>query len=166
MNRPAVSNKILRLLLRIWRILPLWVHVFGARVVRPRYRVGVVAAIFDEQGRLLLFKHTYRKFEWGVPAGGLEYGETPEAAIAREFLEETGIEIEVEELMLATSSREDRHISLIYRCRMAGGDFRPNPEISAMQFFDVGQLPAMLFSEKAIIARLAGMYREIKHELA
>ena len=41
-------NSILRFLLRVWKILPLWVHVFGARVVRPRYRVGVVAAVFDD----------------------------------------------------------------------------------------------------------------------
>jgi len=31
-----------------------------AKLVRPDYRVAVAALIFDEQGRVLLFKHTYR----------------------------------------------------------------------------------------------------------
>ncbi|HNO84809.1 MAG TPA: hypothetical protein PKM54_09285, partial [Anaerolineales bacterium] len=58
-------------LLRIWRTLPLWVHFLAAKLVRPRFRAAVAALIFNELGHVLLFKHTYRKFEWGIPAGGL-----------------------------------------------------------------------------------------------
>ena len=107
--------------------------------------------IFDEQGRILLFKHTYRKFEWGIPAGGLEYGEQPENAIVREFFEETGMQIKVEELLLAESSKEDRNISLIYLCKIVSGTFRESSEISEMRYFDVNDLPHMLFAEKNLI---------------
>jgi ADP-ribose pyrophosphatase YjhB (NUDIX family) len=159
MGRLPVINQLLRLLLRLWRILPLWVHVFAARVVRPKYRV---AAVFDEQGCVLLFRHTYRKFEWGMPSGGLEYGEAPEEAIRREFHEESGIDVEVQKMLLAVSSKEDHHISLIYGCRILSGEFRPSPEISEMQYFDPQRLPRMLLTEKAIIARLAALNREGK----
>ncbi len=46
-----------------------------------------------EDGRLVLlrqYRHPLRAWVWEVPAGGLEAGETPEAAGARELAEETG----------------------------------------------------------------------------
>src|SRR5688572_30398543 len=103
-------------LMRFWSTLPIWVHFLAARLVRPRFRAAVAAIIFNEQGQILLFKHTYRKFEWGLPAGGLEHREQPRDAIQREFLEETGMEIKVERLLTALSAREDHHISMIYLC--------------------------------------------------
>lgn len=141
----------MKTLMRIWRIFPMWAHVLAARIVRPRFRVGVVALVFDEVGKILLFKHTYRKFAWGIPVGGLEYNEQPEHGVAREFFEESGITIEVEQLLLADSSKYDRHISLIYLCKIVDGEFRESYEVSEMKYFDVNDLPQMLFDEKDLI---------------
>ena len=142
--------------LKIWRTLPMWVHVLVMRMARPKFRAAVAALIFDEKGRILLFKLTYRKFEWGIPAGGLEYNEQPEKAIVREFLEETGMQIQVERLLLADSSMDDRNISLIYLCRILSGSFRESNEISEICYFDVHDLPQMLFMEKKLIRQIAG----------
>ena len=129
----------------------MWIHVLAMRVYRAKFRAAVAAIIFDEQGRILLFKHTYRKFEWGIPAGGLEYNEQPADAIVREFFEETGMKLQVERMLLAESSKEDRNISLIYLCKIAGGTFKESHEISEMKYFDVDDLPRMLFAEKNLI---------------
>jgi len=145
-----------RFLLNAWRGLPMWIHVLAMRMYRPKFRAAVAAMIFDEQGRVLLFKHTYRKFEWGIPAGGLEYGEQPEKAIVREFLEESGMQIKVEKLLLAESSKEDHNISLIYLCRITSGTFQQSSEISEMKYFDLNDLPFMLFAEKNLIHMVAG----------
>ncbi|MEW6400969.1 MAG: NUDIX domain-containing protein [Chloroflexota bacterium] len=152
----------LRLLLRIWRILPLWVHILGARIVRPRFRVAVAAMVFDENGCILLFKHTYRKFEWGIPAGSLEHREDPRDAVVREFREETGMQIEVERLLTAVSAREDQHVSLIYLCKIVSGEFAPTLEISEINYFNVNDLPPMLFTEKDLIRRVADMVQKGK----
>jgi 8-oxo-dGTP pyrophosphatase MutT (NUDIX family) len=65
---------------------------FDHHVVRyPRPASGVV--IHDpDRGVLLLWRHRFTTDTWGweIPAGGVEDGETPEAAGAREALEETG----------------------------------------------------------------------------
>lgn len=116
--------------------------------------------IFDEQGRVLLLKHTYRKFEWGIPAGGLEYNEQPDKAIVREFFEETGMQIKVEKLLLAESSKEDRNISLIYLCKIVNGTFKESSEISEMKYFDVNELPQMLFAEKNLIRFVSKSLKE------
>ncbi len=132
-------------------MLPMWVHVLAMRMFRAKFRASVAALIFNEQGQVLLFKHTYRKFEWGIPAGGLEYGEQPDKAILREFFEETGMQIEIERLLLAESSKEDRNISIVYLCRIVSGSFQESNEISEMKYFDVNDLPRMLFAEKDLI---------------
>ena len=141
----------MRNLLRIWKHFPEWTHVLAAEILRPRFRVAVSALVFDEQQRVLLFKHTYRKLEWGIPAGALEYGEQPVDGILREFFEETGITIAVERLLLADSSPHIRHVSLVYLCQIVGGEFRDSDEISEIQYFDVNNLPPMLFDEKDLI---------------
>ena len=82
----------------------MWMHLFAARIVQPKFQMAVAALVFNEQGQILLFKHTYRKFPWGIPAGGLELWEQPVDAIVREFYEETGMKIEVQRLLLADSS--------------------------------------------------------------
>ena len=145
----------IKILLRIWRTLPLWVHLLASRIIRPRFRVAVAALIFDQQGRVLLFKHTYRKFEWGIPAGGLEHREQPEQAVIREFFEETGMQIEVQKLLLAQSAKEDHNVSLIYLCKIVNGTFQESLEISEMKYFDLNNLPQMLFAEKDLIRQVA-----------
>lgn len=141
----------IKILLRIWRIFPLWFQTLVSRVVRPRFRMAVAALVFDEHGRILLFKHTYRKLEWGIPAGGLEFKEQPKDAIVREFFEETGMAVEVVNLLLADSSPDFHHVSLVYLCEIVAGEFRESHEICEIQYFDVDNLPPMLFDEKDLI---------------
>lgn len=132
------------------------VQVLISRVIRPRFRVAVAAIILDERNRILLCEHSYRKFRpWGLPGGGLEYGETPECGIQREVWEETGFDVRVEKLLCAESATEFRHVSLIYLCSIVGGSFQPNPEIFQTRFFDFGNLPELLPTEKALIERVA-----------
>lgn len=138
-------------LMRLWRLLPMWVHVFVTRLTQPKFNAGVSALIFDEQGRILLFKHTYRKYEWGIPGGTLEYGEQPAEAMVREFFEETGMHIEIERLLKVASAREFPHLGITYLCKIVSGDFKPSHEISEMKYFDVNDLPIMLFAEKDLI---------------
>ena len=151
-------------LLKFWRILPMWVHVLASKLARPKFRAAVAAIIFDEQGRILLFKHTHRKFEWGIPAGGLEHHEQPADAIVREFFEETGMQIQIEQLLTAVSAREDHHISMIYLCKIVSGEFKESHEISEMKYFESNHLPdKMLTSEKELIKWVV---KEKRNELA
>ncbi len=130
----------------------MWMHVLAIRLVRPKFRAAVAALIFDAEGRVLLFRHTYRKFEWGLPAGGLEHREQPVEAIVREFFEETGISIQVEKLLTVVSAREDHNLSAIYLCSIVDGEFKESHEISEMKYFPVHELPAMMLTaEKELI---------------
>ena len=144
----------MRQLLKIWGMFPLWAQTFISRVLRPRFRVAVAAFVFDESGRILLFKHTYRQFDWGIPVGGLEPYEQPEDGVKREFFEESGITIEIDRLLLAEGSKLFKHVTLIYLCRIVSGEFRPSYEVSEMKYFDVNDLPRMIFDEKDLIREI------------
>ncbi|HET6315192.1 MAG TPA: NUDIX domain-containing protein, partial [Chloroflexota bacterium] len=83
-------------LLSIWRDVPFppWLrHVF-LRILNPSFMVGAMALILDDQGRLLLLHHTYRReLPWGLPGGWLRHAESPESGLMREVFEETGMQI-------------------------------------------------------------------------
>jgi ADP-ribose pyrophosphatase YjhB (NUDIX family) len=143
-------------LLKIWRELPPQLQLIAVRLLRPRYRVAVAAIILDEDKRILLCEHTYRKFHpWGLPGGGLEYGESPECGIQREVWEETGYEVDVEKLLSAESSKDFHHVSLIYLCKITGGSFLPNLETAQTRFFALDRLPDLLYTEKLLLERVA-----------
>ena len=60
----------------------------------PRIPASAGALIFDEAGRLLILKPTYKR-GWTIPGGQIESdGESPWDACRRETLEECGLEVE------------------------------------------------------------------------
>src|ERR1700726_2257330 len=62
--------------------------------------VGVGGVIIDD-GRALLIRRGTEPLigEWSIPGGTLELGETLEQGVARELLEETGLQVRVLELI-------------------------------------------------------------------
>lgn len=89
----------------------------------------VTAAIILEKGRVLITrrapgeKHAGR---WEFPGGKVEPGETPEACLRRELLEELEIETEIgEKLAESIYSYETGAIRLLaYRATILSGDLR------------------------------------------
>jgi 8-oxo-dGTP pyrophosphatase MutT (NUDIX family) len=59
-------------------------------VARPT-SVGVLALVVDDDGRVLLVEHTYRR-GWYLPGGGVRRLEPLEDALRRELREEVGVE--------------------------------------------------------------------------
>jgi putative (di)nucleoside polyphosphate hydrolase len=55
------------------------------------YRPGVAAILQDRAGRILICERTDASGAWQFPQGGIEAGETPIAALAREVLEEISL---------------------------------------------------------------------------
>lgn len=66
-----------------------------------RLRVRV-CGIYIENNKILLIKHKNigeAGYLWSPPGGGLEFGETLQTCLAREFLEETHLSIKVEKFL-------------------------------------------------------------------
>jgi ADP-ribose pyrophosphatase YjhB (NUDIX family) len=71
-----------------------------AREYPERPVVGVGGVVIDD-GRALLIRRGSEPLrgEWSIPGGTLELGESLEQGVARELLEETGLEVRVLELI-------------------------------------------------------------------
>jgi ADP-ribose pyrophosphatase YjhB (NUDIX family) len=152
-----------RILLKIWRVLPLWLQIVSSRLIRPLFQVFAAAVILDEERNILLVKSTYQRFHpWGLPGGSLEYGENPEDAVIREVQEETGLRICAEKLLLVKSWRPDR-VGMYYLCRITGGTFYPSDEVSEFAYFSLDNLPDIRPWDYDMLKRLHGL---AEHELA
>lgn len=55
------------------------------------YRPAVAAIVQDRSGRILICERSDTPGAWQFPQGGIESGETPAAALAREVLEEISL---------------------------------------------------------------------------
>ncbi|HNB54232.1 MAG TPA: NUDIX domain-containing protein [Anaerolineales bacterium] len=146
------------LLLRLWGSLPLPSRLRWAIVSLfvPKFAVGVVGVIFNEQGEILLFHHTYRgkRYPWGLPGGWLDPRENPAEGIVREIREETGLTIEVVRPLLIENALIFRRLDLIYLCKIIAGTFHPSTEVDAIQYFRRETLPPMLLTQSESIHRL------------
>ncbi len=83
--------------------------------------------------------------QWGLPAGYAEAGERPEEAAARETLEETGLEVALDEFIGVYSFQMDAlpgGVLVIYSAHAVGGVLRPGADATEARFFAPGGLPA------------------------
>lgn len=72
----------------------------SSREYPDRPLVGVGGVVIDGDRALLIRRGTQPLLgEWSIPGGTLELGETLEEGVARELLEETGLEVQVIELI-------------------------------------------------------------------
>lgn len=67
--------------------------------------LGVRGVATDAQGRVLLVKHTYLH-GWWLPGGGVDRGETTQAAVVRELREEAGLIATTEPRLISVHSNE------------------------------------------------------------
>lgn len=70
-----------------------------SRLNRARPHVAAGALFFDEDGRIMLVKPTY-KGGWDVPGGYVEVGETPRQGCIREVQEELSVGVSLGELLV------------------------------------------------------------------
>ena len=129
---------------------------------RPYVGVG---AVIVQGGQVLIVKRKYEPLagQWSLPGGGVEVGETLEAAVAREMLEETGLEVEVGPVIEVFDriTRDEQgqvryHFVLVdYLCWPTGGELRASSDVADATFVDPSELPHYDLTRKAneVIAR-------------
>ena len=79
------------------------------------------AAIFAEDGSVLLMRENYDRRRWGFPGGALEPGETPDQAVVREVREETGLEVRVDAYVGSYSLADSSLVAHLFRCTIVAG---------------------------------------------
>lgn len=102
--------------------------------------VGVAAAIFDSEGRLLLVQRSDNG-KWNMPGGAADVGETPSAVAVREVWEETGLRVRPVRLIGVSDgptigSTSPVHLyHLDFLCEVVGGELTTTNETLAYGYF-------------------------------
>jgi ADP-ribose pyrophosphatase YjhB (NUDIX family) len=118
-----------------------------------------VGAVIVQNGRVVLVKRRFEPLagQWSLPGGRLELGETLEAGLAREMLEETGLEVEVgpvvdvfDRILLDPERKVRYHYVLIdYLCRPIGGALVHGSDVAAAEFAHPDELARYRLTPKA-----------------
>jgi len=137
----------------------------SSREYPERPVVGIGGVIID-QGRTLLIRRGSEPLlgEWSIPGGTLEIGESLEEGVARELLEETGIEVRVLELIEvfdriylqdgstggADKGRPRFHFVIAdYLCERLGGEPRAGSDVTEVAFAREEELARFHLTETA-----------------
>ena len=141
------------------------------RIYPDRPFVGVGAVIVDGE-RVVLIKRRFEplKGQWSLPGGAVEVGESLEECVAREMLEETGLEVEVgpvievfDRITRDEDGRVRYHYVLVdYLCWPVAGALRAGSDVDDAVFAHPSELTAFKLTAKAtaVIERALELARE------
>jgi ADP-ribose pyrophosphatase YjhB (NUDIX family) len=115
-------------------------------------KVDVRGAVFDRDGRILLVRETADAGRWTLPGGWADVNQSPSECVAREVLEEAGIEVRVRKLACVYDRARHAHqppfpfhiYKMFFICdpvgapELARGD---GFETSAAEFFAQADVP-------------------------
>jgi 8-oxo-dGTP diphosphatase len=130
--------------------------------------VGVGAVIIEDNRALLIRRGQPPLLgEWSLPGGVLECGEALRDAVIREAREETGLTVEVGEMLgvyerviRADDGRVRYHYVLIdYLCRRVAGELKAGSDAADAGWFRREELPALKLAYDANDVVLKGLSR-------
>jgi 8-oxo-dGTP diphosphatase len=117
--------------------------------------------ILVEDGRVLLVRSSSPQISpplWWLPGGGIDFGESPEETLLREFTEETGLSVKDPRLLDVASDVRRRPngdrihtVRVLYTVQLNGGALRDEAvgTTDQVQWFDVGALEGVNVAEYA-----------------
>ena len=126
------------------------------RPVTPPVAADVIIELVDRPGRpIVLVERRFPPPGWALPGGFVEFGETVEAAAAREALEETGLGVTLKELLGVYSdpARDPRGqtISIVY-VGEARGEPHAGDDAGNVAIVDPAAPPPLAFDHGRILA--------------
>ena len=107
-----------------------------------------VAVLIARDGAILLGRRgpgTREPGKWSFPAGFVERGEQVERAAVREAREETGLEVEIGELIGLFSSEGEPVVLAVYSARAVAGEPRAGDDLTSLGWFPYADLPELAF---------------------
>jgi len=104
-------------------------------------------AVVFRKGRLLLVQRAHDPYvgKWTIPAGFMEWGESPEETSVRELKEETNLNISLGGLFHVYSGSDDprtRAILILYFGEVIGGELKAGDDASEAEWFALDEIPA------------------------
>jgi ADP-ribose pyrophosphatase YjhB (NUDIX family) len=122
----------------------------------PRNPYPTVDVVIETATGIVLIERAHEPIGWALPGGFIDYGEDPADAARREVMEETGLEVELTELLsvYGAPDRDPRqhNVSIVYVGR-ASGEPAGGDDAARAAVFPLDALPSPLcFDHEQILA--------------
>lgn len=109
-----------------------------------------VAVLIERDHHVLLVRRAVdpQRGLWTLPAGFVDADEDPKVAAVRECLEETGLQVNVTDLIDVLYGREHprgAHILIAYRAKIIAGELKADDDVDEVAFFPCDDLPLLAF---------------------
>lgn len=113
------------------------------RLGRPRYTVGAVGVVINDDDEVLIVEHVFHpEIPWGLPGGWVDRSEALAISVVREFDEELQLPIHVETVIhVEIPPRRGYHIDIAYLCHADGTVGTLSSELLAYRWVRQDQLP-------------------------
>jgi ADP-ribose pyrophosphatase YjhB (NUDIX family) len=120
--------------------------LFSAQPGYVTPKVDVRAAVFD-QDRLLMVREVLDG-GWTLPGGWADVGESPQIAVEREVLEESGVLVRATQLVgvydanrIGDALQLFHAYKIVFLCELLSGELETSAETSEVGFFLIDNLP-------------------------
>jgi 8-oxo-dGTP diphosphatase len=109
--------------------------------------VPAAGVVIEKDGKLLLVKRKFEPFrgDWCLPAGFMEYDESPEQCAIRETKEELGVDVELDGLYGVYSGKDDPRthaVLVMYWAMITSGELKPGDDADEIQYFTKNEIPS------------------------
>ena len=127
--------------------------LYGDRLGREgKIRVGCSAAIFNEEGKVLLTRRRDNG-QWCLPSGGMDAGESPSETALREVFEETGLHVRVKrlvgvysdpnQLVMYQDGNKVQIVAIHFEAEIIGGTLGLSDETSDFGYFSLKEMEGL-----------------------
>ena len=105
--------------------------------------LGAAAILLNDEGHVLLVKHSYGPLNWELPGGGAEVGESIIETALREVREETGLRVVAERVtgIYYDAATDALHFAFLCRGLDAEAKFQSDAEVTECKYWSPAALP-------------------------
>lgn len=128
--------------------------------------VGVAVILLEGQ-QILLGRRSRGEYagHWCIPCGYVEWGEDVREAAQREFLEETGLLVQIGTVCTVHSNfhnPESLTVGIWFRGTVSGGGLQAGDDLDAAQYFPLDSLPEPLAfpTDRLVLDQLLQEFRD------
>jgi len=139
--------------------------LFAADVGYATPKLGVRAAVFDADGRILLVREAIDEGRWTLPGGWAEVNQTPAESVVREVFEESGYHVRPTKLAAVWDRVRQGHpagsasvVKLAFVCTLEGGEATTSLETSGCGWFHEHEIPTDLSIRRTLPHQIARMF--------